>query len=525
MKHRSVVLLAALVSVAWVAPVLAAEHQGQVLLAGVPVPGVVITAIRDDKKLTASTDQRGLYRFPDLADGVWTMRAEMLGFAPVSRQVTVATGEKPQMWELTVRAFTDITREVPITRVATASTAGRAAPARRSNTPPSTATPATLARAGGAGAAPAVPGAPAGSPGAGRPGGPGPSLADAAAAGPAASGNSFLVSGTVNSGTGTPSIVNGQTLDAARRAAGLRLYNLTVTSQFGGSMFDSKPPSFTGRPPTQPDYHDLNFGAQFSGPMRIPRLMRTSKNVQLGYNRTSNSNASTLSEQMPSLLQRIGDFSQTVDGFGRPVQIVDPATGLPFAGNVIPRDRISPQAAALLGYYPLADLGATGTYNYQVPSLSEQESDRVTGSLSQLMGNNRYNLGVNGGYSHNRSQSTSLFGFQGNNHGSSIDVGVTYQFRTGNTSNNRIRYSYSRQQSENEPFFANRINVSGLAGITGNNQDPENWGPPTLTFSSGIAGLSDSQYSLNRTQSHAWNGEMQRTIGRHNIAIGGDLRR
>ena len=45
---------------------------------------------------------------------------------------------------------------------------------------------------------------------------------------------------------------------------------------------------------------------------------------------------------------------------GRPVQVVDPATGLPFPGNVIPRERISPQAAALLGYYPRPNRGLAG---------------------------------------------------------------------------------------------------------------------------------------------------------------------
>ena len=47
------------------------------------------------------------------------------------------------------------------------------------------------------------------------------------------------------------------------------------------------------------------------------------------------------------------------------------------------------------------------------------------------------------------------------------------------------------------PYFANGTNVSGDAGITGNNQDPVNWGPPALTFSSGIAGLGTGQYAEN----------------------------
>jgi hypothetical protein len=41
-----------------------------------------------------------------------------------------------------------------------------------------------------------------------------------------------------------------------------------------------------------------------------------------------------------------------------------------------------------------------------------------------------------------------------------------------------LRYQYSRNSNESLPYFANRVNVSGDAGINGNDQDPRNWGPP-----------------------------------------------
>ncbi|MEI9812378.1 MAG: hypothetical protein WDO18_06755 [Acidobacteriota bacterium] len=36
---------------------------------------------------------------------------------------------------------------------------------------------------------------------------------------------------------------------------------------------------------------------------------------------------------------------------------------------------------------------------------------------------------------------------------------------------------FGRSTNKNIPFFSKRANISGLAGITGNNQDPINWGP------------------------------------------------
>src|SRR5437763_505639 len=70
---------------------------------------------------------------------------------------------------------------------------------------------------------------------------------------------------------------------------------------------------------------------------------------------------------------------------------------------------------------------------------------------------------------------------------------------------------------------ANRTNVSGDAGITGNAQEPVTWGPPNLIFTS-VEGLADGRYTFNRTQTHAWNGESLLSRGRHSITAGGDVR-
>ena len=44
---------------------LTSQHQGQVKLGNVLVPGVSVTAVQGDKKLTAITDAQGMYSFPD----------------------------------------------------------------------------------------------------------------------------------------------------------------------------------------------------------------------------------------------------------------------------------------------------------------------------------------------------------------------------------------------------------------------------------------------------------------------------
>ena len=127
----------------------APEHSGQVTFGGLPVPGATVTASAGDKQLVTATDEQGLFKFADVGDGVWILRVEMLGFAPLSREVTVAP-DTPSTWTLVLKPFDEITRGLP-PRPATAP--GSAQPSALS---PSAGSPS----AGNAGrAAPAAPAA------------------------------------------------------------------------------------------------------------------------------------------------------------------------------------------------------------------------------------------------------------------------------------------------------------------------------------------------------------------------------
>ena len=64
---------------------LGAEYHGQVTFGGLAVPGATVTATQGDKQLATTTDPQGLYSFPDLADGKWTIEVRMTGFQQSSR--------------------------------------------------------------------------------------------------------------------------------------------------------------------------------------------------------------------------------------------------------------------------------------------------------------------------------------------------------------------------------------------------------------------------------------------------------
>ena len=64
-------------------------------------------------------------------------------------------------------------------------------------------------------------------------------------------------------------------------------------------------------------------------------------------------------------------------------------------------------------------------------------------------------------------------------------MNLSYRHMFNQRINGNLNYTYSRQNTRTTPFFANATNVSAEAGISGNDQDPQNWGPPSLGFSGG----------------------------------------
>ena len=69
------------------------------------------------------------------------------------------------------------------------------------------------------------------------------------------------------------------------------------------------------------------------------------------------------------------------------------------------------------------------------------------------------------------------------------------------------------------------MNVSGAAGITGNDQDPADWGPPALNFSQGFAALSDGNSAFNRNRTDSLTASTLIYHGKHNITVGGEFRK
>jgi hypothetical protein len=451
------------VGFALVSTLASTDFSGRVLFSGVAVPGATVIATRGDRSISTISDEDGAFRFPNLDDGTWTVRVEMRGFVTLSRDVTLPLAEAPPVFALTMRPYDET-----VARGTTESKPAVAAPGSQTS------------------------------------------------------------AGVETEPPETPDIINGSVINGAAsafaqpRAFGNnrpRLgsqYTGGVNGLFGNSGWNARPYSFDGTTSSIPTYNDLQLGFTLGGPLKIPWLLTYGPQTFINYQHGVSHSATTQSALMPTAAERRGNFSQSSN------LIRDPLTGLPFPDNAIPPERISPPATALLDYYPLPNVETTRGINYQTPLLSRTTQDNLQLSVTQQLARR---TSLTGAMTLQRTltDSDDIFGFADTSRLTSIDASANLVRQFGLRLVLRFRYRFTRSDSEVTPFFANRTNVSADAGISGNSEDPLNWGPPALSFPD-IAGLRDVEYHRSMVNTHSGGGEIAIRRGVHNITTGGDVR-
>src|ERR1700722_5817448 len=250
----------------------AAEQHGQVTFGGLPVPGAIVTATQSDKKITAVTDSDGAYSFPNLADGVWTIQVEMLGFSTLKGEIAIGGETQPTAWELKMLPLDQIRAEAQL--AARPNAVGAPAETKR---PEATASEAEPARD---------------------------ELAQRAADG-------LLINGSVNNGASSPFALFpafGNNRNGSRS-----LYNGSLGIYLDNSALDARSFSLTGQDTAKPYYNHFTGVASFGGPLRIPHLLKNGPNIFVAYQWMRSRNASIGSALMPTAAERTGDLSQLLN--------------------------------------------------------------------------------------------------------------------------------------------------------------------------------------------------------------------
>jgi hypothetical protein len=299
-------------------------------------------------------------------------------------------------------------------------------------------------------------------------------------------------------------------------------YNGNAAFTLDNSVWDAHSYSINGQETAKPAYAKARGSFMFGGPLKIPKLLDGTKGTfTLNYQLARTRNGTTSTQTMPTLLERTGDFSQSIGAQG-PVTIYDPLTQSPFPGNVIPANRLNPVSLGLLKYYP--NPNAPGyKQNYQAPITTVLNSDNLNSRLNQTISKkDRLNGGI--GYMGSNSTTPNIFSFVDTGTARNITANVSWSHNFTSKVINSLRYNFSRSRSLASPFFANRENIASELGITGTSQAPLNWGPPGLSFTN-YSGLSDGASSLTRNQTSGMGDSLIWVHGVHNMTFGVDYRR
>ncbi|WP_420236561.1 carboxypeptidase regulatory-like domain-containing protein [Telmatobacter bradus] len=463
---------------------LAVEVHGQVFYRGKPVPGAQVTLKQDGTTLSTLTDQQGLYEFPDLAEGTWKVRIEMHGFKPLNAELKAATDAPQGHFDLAMLPLNEalVGSQTAEQAQQAPQMVALALPAKEKKKTDEAAPQAPVSE-----------------------------VADKAADG-------YLVNGSQNNAA--TSIYSLAPAFGNRRAGSKSLYNGSVGIIEGNSAFNARPYSLTGLNTPKDNYNQTTLVASVGGPLRFPHIAHNFGNFYVGYQWGRSDTASTLTGRVPTLDERLGDLSSIVDSSGNPVKIYNPSTGILYTGTI----PISTQAAALLKLYPAPNLTGNSSYNYQTAVLSTTHTDALESRLNRSLGS-RDHLYGGFGFKSTRSESTSLFDFTDTTDALGVDTNANWQHRYRHQLFVTLGYHFTRMRTEVRPEFDGRENISFLAGITGNNQDPSNWGPPTLAFSSGFNSLSDAESAFNRNRTGVTSVSASSMHRRHTFNFGGDFRR
>jgi hypothetical protein len=205
------------------------------------------------------------------------------------------------------------------------------------------------------------------------------------------------------------------------------------------------------------------YGGTLGGPIRKDRTF-----FFVSYEGSRRTTGVTRILTVPTELQRRGDFSQTFDARGTQIVVYDPATTpgtarTPFAGNVIPQNRLDPVGVRIAALYPLPNrpadnvsdannFGANGAARLQRDNYMVKVEHTIRGK-DKITGRYLYN-------SDNTLQ-TSVFAEPAADtttdalrHQNYLYLGYTRTF--GSAAVNEMRYTY-----------ANRINHELSPGLNG----------------------------------------------------------
>jgi len=219
------------------------------------------------------------------------------------------------------------------------------------------------------------------------------------------------------------------------------LYNYTRNDFFNANTWANNRNNVA-----RPKQRRNEYGFTVSGPVYLPKTYdgRNRSFFFFNWEQTNNHGSVTPTANVPTALQKAGDFSQTFTSAGSLIRIYDPLTTAPdpsrasgygravFPGNVIPPERFDPIMKKVIGYYPEPTLPVSPTIqtNWSASFPQIVKTNKYYTRFDQNIGNNN-RLFFRFGYEHTPQKSpysNIAFPGEGTNGGGNED---------------RVRYTYA----------------------------------------------------------------------------------
>jgi hypothetical protein len=330
----------------------------------------------------------------------------------------------------------------------------------------------------------------------------------------------------------------GGTLNSTLKSGTSELHGSAVghirsTSLLANNFFSNRAGQAT------PDQPFKDWAGSLGGPVVIPKIYNRRNKLFFfaateSYRELDPSN--TLS-QLPTALERAGDFSQSRSSKGGQQIIYDPlttspATGqrLPFANNIIPPSQLSPIGLALVSWYPLPNTATPyyGSNNYvytgAFPNRGDQYTNKIDDQLTSW-------LRLSASYIHQKTGETSSPSTFGNiaSPGQSLlfrRIDATQANATVTLSPTTVltaRWGFNRFYSSTFPTASAGFDLTELgfpASLQAATVDPAF---PAVTMSD-LTSFGGGATNTDVFYSRTFSATLARFLGRHSLKAGFDFR-
>ncbi len=315
-----------------------------------------------------------------------------------------------------------------------------------------------------------------------------------------------------------------------------------IFEQYTNSVFDAHPyPLNVAESPQIPSYSE-QVGGSIGGPLVIPKIYNGGNKTSffVNYSMTRGKSPFDSFATVPTIAERGGDFSQaeipTGSGAGTVPKIYNPLScpGTPFCDNptqfsyngilnVIPPASINQASQSLLNYIPLPNVPGA-VQNFHLQESLPTANDRIMGRIGQQISAKD---SINGMYFFNSARSNSVSSFPDLTSSTSVrgqNLNLSEIHTLGPRTLNILTANFNRQRTSTLNAYAYKQDIAGDLGIQGIATSPIDWGLPTTQFTN-FTGLNDVLPSLARNQTFRGADVFLRNIGKHNIRLGGEVRR